>query len=132
MENSSFTKIMLSGFIIFSTVLAVIIFKTNPEQGDLLVGTFISIVFFVVFCFSSLFAFLIRRKLSNNEAVYRNMKSSMRQGLLLGLLFSSVFVLGWFRLLVWWDVLIIMLALLSFDLYYGSITRRSANRPRKF
>ncbi len=132
MESRPFIKFMFSGFVIFSIVVLLILTKTAPGENNFLVFTLIISAFFSIFFLFSIVSYLLRRKASNNEAIFRNRKISMRQGLLVGLLAVSVLLLGWFDLLVWWDVAIIAVSLIALDIYFGSTTKRSENRPRRF
>lgn len=132
MESKSFVKFMFSGFLIFSIAVLLITTKMSPEQGSTVILTLIFSTFISVFCLISMIGYLLRRKMSNNEAIYRNRKISMRQGVLVGLLIVSILTLGWFDLLVWWDVTIIATALIGLDIYFGSVIKRSENRPRRY
>lgn len=107
-----------------STVIALglwlfVALTVNPDDPSILTKLF----FYVsLFLFLSGFFILsltgIRRKISGDGFVYLGM--SFRQGILLSLLVIVLLVLQSFRVLLWWDGLLVVAGVFLIELYFLS------------
>jgi len=111
---------MLTGLLIFVPLLAYSLFYLNPKTGSAAVTTLLVSIFFTTTCLVSLLLFNIRARVSNNEVMFGAFKSSLRQGMLVGLYAVSVLGLAAMRLLTWWDALLLALSLVLFEIYFRS------------
>jgi hypothetical protein len=62
----------------------------------------------------------IRRKTLGEEAAQSNAGLSLRQGILLAILVIALLVLQSFRMLVWWDGLLVLAGVILIELYFLS------------
>ena len=70
--------------------------------------------------FFSLTLISTRRKSLGEGSLVTNIKLSMRQGILLALLTVGLLVLQSFRMLVWWDGLLVVAGVFLIELYFLS------------
>ncbi|MFA6048096.1 MAG: hypothetical protein WCV59_00085 [Parcubacteria group bacterium] len=70
--------------------------------------------------FFSLVMLFIRRKTLGEDSAGKNARLSMRQGMLLALLTIALLILQSFRMLVWWDGLLVVAAVFLVELYFLS------------
>jgi hypothetical protein len=101
--------------------LILVINYTGPDDY----GVMGKIVFYAVLGlfltgFFSLIMLFIRRKTLGEEAAGKNARLSMRQGMLLGILAVALLVLQSFRMLVWWDGLLVVAGVFLVELYFLS------------
>jgi heme/copper-type cytochrome/quinol oxidase subunit 2 len=90
----------------------------NSEERN-----FLNIVFFYVSCafflagFFGLLLFKLRKKITkeNNDV---HMGVSLRQGILLSIIIVVILILQSFRVLTWWDGLLVVGAVLMVELYF--------------
>jgi hypothetical protein len=76
--------------------------------------------FFLLSGFMSLVLATIRKKTFSRELADANTKLSMRQGMLLATLAIALLVLQSFRMLVWWDGLLVVAGIFLVELYFLS------------
>ncbi len=69
--------------------------------------------------FNLLFLFL-RRKLLGEDAAADSVGLSFRQGILLAVIFLGILILQSFRMLVWWDALLVVAGVFLIELYFLS------------
>ncbi len=101
--------------------LAFVIYKVDPVRDGLLgQSLFFASLFFSITGLSTLFLFWLRRRMANNEEVYANVGMSFRQGLLVALAVTVLFLLQSFRLLVWWDAGLVIVGALLIELWFLS------------
>ncbi|PIU79469.1 MAG: hypothetical protein COS72_00325 [Candidatus Moranbacteria bacterium CG06_land_8_20_14_3_00_43_56] len=101
--------------------LGLVIFYVNPFRDGILGQTLFYIsLFFLITGAATLFLFWLRRRFANNETVYLNVGISFRQGMLVALAVSLMFLLQSFRLLVWWDGGLIVVGALLVELWFLS------------
>jgi hypothetical protein len=67
-----------------------------------------------------LFLLFVRRKTLGEEVVKQNVGLSLRQGILLSILVISLFILQSFRMLLWWDGLLVVAGIFLVELYFLS------------
>lgn len=71
--------------------------------------------------FSSLLLITLRRKtLGQGEMEEKNVRLSLRQGTLLSILAIALLILQSFRMLVWWDGLLVVCGVFLVELYFLS------------
>jgi hypothetical protein len=70
--------------------------------------------------FFSLILLFLRRKTLGEENAGKNARLSMRQGMFLALLAIALLILQSFRMLVWWDGLLVVAGIFLVELYYLS------------
>jgi hypothetical protein len=109
-----------------STLVAMICFGlvtcyVDPVKDGLLgqVLFYVSL-FFSVTGLSILFLFWLRRLFSKNETAYLNVGISFRQGLLVALAITAMFILQSLKLLIWWDAGLVIVAALLVELWFLS------------
>lgn len=120
MNKKSFVKAMLVGLAIFVPLLVFSVFFLNPKMGTVAVTTLLVSGFFTLVCAIALLSFLIRVRVGNNELLFEAFKTSLRQGVLVGLYVLSILGLASIKLLTWWDALLLALSLLLFEIYFKS------------
>ncbi len=102
------------------SALVFIITKSEPERG-VWVEIFLYIAFFLFLSSSfNLFLLRLRRRMMRGELVGENIILSLRQGILLALLATSLLVLQGLRMLLWWDGLLIVAGIFLIELYFLS------------
>ena len=101
--------------------LGLVVYYVNPFRDGILGQTLFYIsLFFSITGLATLFLFWIRRKFANNETVFLNVGVSFRQGMLVALAVSLMFLLQSFQLLVWWDGGLIIVGALLIELWFLS------------
>jgi len=101
--------------------LGLVIRFINPfRDGALGLTLFYISLYFSITGLATLFLFWLRRKFSKNEVAYTNVGISFRQGMLVALAVSVLFVLQSFRLLLWWDAGLVIVAVLLVELWFLS------------
>ena len=101
--------------------LALVVYYVDPVRDGLLGQTLLYVsLFFSVTGMATLFLFWLRRKFSGNEIVFTNVGISFRQGMLVSLVVIIMFILQSFRLLVWWDGLLVAAGILLVELWFLS------------
>ena len=120
MNQKAFIRTQLVGMAIFIPVLAYTIYFLDPRKGAIAITVFLVATFAAVMCTFSLLGFLLRQKISNNENLNENVRTSMREGFLLGLYAVGVLGLGATRLLTWWDAILLAFSLVLFEIYFIS------------
>lgn len=94
-------------------------FDTKTFQVNyFVVGLFYFCLFLFLIGISTLFLFKIKGKGEDEEEEIGNLGVSFRQGFLLSILVLSLLLLQSFRILVWWDGLLVLGAVLVVELYY--------------
>lgn len=108
----------------FSAILAfvawaLVLFYTDPTKGGLPVKI---IFYFTLFLFlSAVFILMLswaRRKVGSKEAVFSDLGISFREGMLLALLAIALLALQSFRVLAWWDGLLVVAGIFLIELYF--------------
>jgi len=101
--------------------LGVVVYYVDPfRDGVLGQALFYISLFFSITGLATLFLFWLRRRWHANEVVYQNVGVSFRQGMLVALAVSGMFVLQSFRLLLWWDAGIVIAGVLLIELWFLS------------
>lgn len=131
MQQDSFKFKLLSIFI--ATVglisLLLVFFLTSPYQGTTLlengklqinllsvIGIYVSLWMFFAGLFAIIFFWLRSRKTSSKE-LYFSATTSLRQGVLIGCLVCVLLFLQSANLLIWWDALLVIFAIILIEMY---------------
>lgn len=111
------TVLVLLTFAAFLLVINYIDPDTWGQQGKVIfyasLGLFLG-------SFFSLFLLFIRKKTLGEEAARDNAGLSIRQGILLALLAVGLLIFQSFRILVWWDGLLLVAGIFLLELYFLS------------
>lgn len=110
-------------FVIFAslTALGLVVFYLDPDSvGYSGLAIFYFILFFALSGIFNLFLLYIRRKTMKDEMHIANVALSFRQGILLALLAVGLLILQSFRMLVWWDALLVVAGVFLIELYFLS------------
>ena len=102
------------------SALVFIVIKIEPERS-----VWVKVYFYLAFfLFSSalfnLFLLGLRRRVMRGELVGENIVLSLRQGILLSLLATGLLALQGFRMLLWWDGLLMVAGIFLIELYFLS------------
>jgi len=111
---------MLIGIVIFVPLFLFSIFFLNPKMGTSAITTLLVSLFFSLLTLVSLGGFLFRVKKSNNELLYEAIKTSLRQGFLVGIYAVAILGLAGIKLLTWWDAILLAFSLVLFEIYFKS------------
>jgi amino acid transporter len=120
MKKNAFTRVMLTGIVIFVPLLLFSVFFLNPKMGAAAITTLLISMFFSLLCLVAIAGFFFRVKKSNNELLYEAIRTSLRQGFLVGIYVVSILGLAGIKLLTWWDALLLALSLVLFEIYFKS------------
>lgn len=115
-----FANIMFFGLVLFGAIFVFTLFWLEPSQGVSSVIAFYASFTLVVACFFSLLSFVARKKLSNNELYFANIKVSFRQSFLLAIFLDLTLFIASINLLTWWDITLLALSLVLLELYFES------------
>lgn len=101
--------------------LAFVVFYVDPDTA----GAFGKAIFYFVLFFSvsgilNLFLIYSRRKIMGGETALSTMGLSFRQSILLSFLILGLMILQSFRMLVWWDGLLLAAGIFLIELYFLS------------
>jgi hypothetical protein len=104
----------------FAALLAVLTYVDPEASGMPGKLIFYVVLGFFLSGFLGLFMLFIRRKTLGEEAAQSNAGLSLRQGILLAILVIALLVLQSFRMLVWWDGLLVLAGVILIELYFLS------------
>lgn len=91
--------------------------ETTGIMGKIL---FYLILFFALSGIFNLFLLFLRKRITNGENAFANIGLSFRQGSLLAILAIGLLILQSFRMLVWWDGLLLLAGVFLVELYFLS------------
>ncbi len=97
---------------------AIIVYVDPKSSGIIGIILFYLIIFFVLSGIFNLGLIFIRRKLLGNEIAASNVGLSFRQGILLATLCLILLILQSFRVLIWWDALLVLGGIFLVELYF--------------
>ena len=100
----------------------VLVVNLVDPEGSGLVGKilFYVSIFFFLSGFFNLLLLRLRKRNVNAENAFSNISLSFRQGILLALFSIGLLVLQSFRILIWWDGLLLMFGIFIIELYLVS------------
>lgn len=118
-------SIAIIGFI----ALLMAVFLLSPYQKDVIlengesqinllsiIGIYISLFIFFTGLFSTIF-FWFRDKITSPKELYILAITSLRQGILMGILICTLLLLQSLNLLIWWDAFLIIVAIILIEMY---------------
>lgn len=120
MNIKQFLSLMITGTILCWAMFLLVIFSIPPENG------YISLIFFYLSLFLALLGTIaiiglgIRMWILKKEIVFKEVKNSFRQSLLLSVLIISVLFLESKNSLAWWNLLLLVIALTVLECLFSS------------
>lgn len=107
---------------LFSIIgLVSVVYLVDPEaSGPVGKVLFYLVLFFTLSGIFNLFLMWLRRRMITSETAFANVGLSLRQGMLLALLAIGLLLLQSFRVLVWWDGLLLLAGIFLVELYFLS------------
>ncbi|MCD6149729.1 hypothetical protein J7J13_03025 [bacterium] len=98
-----------------------VVYNINPEEAGI-VGQilFYLSLFLALAGIFILFLTWSRRKISGNERAFAHLGMSFRQGVLLSVLANTLLAFQSFRILTWWDGLLLVAGIFIIELYFLS------------
>jgi len=109
---------MALSIVVLGVILAGLLNFTTPESGAIAYGSFFIVFFLLFVCLGTIVGFYGRRRLSNNEVIFKNLKSAFRQGTLIALYLTVLLILRAADLLNWWDAALLLVSVISFDMFF--------------
>ena len=100
--------------------LTFIVVRVDPQKDPSAKIFFYSALFFFLSGMVNLLLLRLRRRRMRGELVYENIVLSLRQGILLAFLAIGLFLLQGFRMLLWWDGLLLLAGIFLIELYFLS------------
>jgi hypothetical protein len=131
MQQGALKFVLLSMLIAFlgGVFLLAIFFLISPYQKDVvsesgnmqinllaIISIYISLFTFFTGLFATIF-FWLRNKAMVSKGLYISATTSLRQGALIGVLICVLLFLQSFSLLIWWDVLLVIFAVILIEMY---------------
>jgi len=104
-------------------LITVLIFVNPYETGAVGFLFFYTALFLSLAGFFSILGFIFRWLLKKNEFVYNQVKTALRQALLLSFLLIVILFLQAKNLLVWWNIILLVLLLSGVE--YGFIVKEN-------
>ncbi len=101
---------MAAGTLICWVAWFFVLFNTDPQEANFLVFAFFytSLFLGIVGLFSVL-GFLLKSRRTTDDAVFRQVKKTFIQGILLGSFVIFVLILRQFNLLFWWNAIFLVI-----------------------
>ncbi len=100
--------------------LAAIVYYVDPDAGPVGKVLFYFILFFVISGILNLLFLRLRRHITTSETAFANVGMSLRQAMILALFAIGLLVLQSFRVLVWWDGMLLLAGVFLIELYFLS------------
>lgn len=108
------------GVVVFSISLILVVNFMSPESGYVSFAAFFISFFMLLTCLFTIIGFYGRRRLSNNEILYYNLKVAFRQGTLAALFFTMLLIMRAAGILNLWDGLLLAGVVILFDMFFKS------------
>ncbi|MFA6383609.1 MAG: hypothetical protein WCX17_04280 [Parcubacteria group bacterium] len=107
---------------LFSIIALVLVVNyVDPEAAGIIgKALFFLILFFALSGLFNLILLWFRRKITHSENAHAQVGLSFRQGLLLSVLATGLLLMQSFRVLVWWDGLLLLAGIFLIELYFLS------------
>ena len=109
--------VTLFSLIAFVSVVKLVDPDSSGVAGKIL---FYLSLFFVLSGFFNLFLVWLRKRTINQENAFSAVGLSFRQGILLALFAIGLLILQSFRVLIWWDGLLLLAGIFIIELYFVS------------
>jgi hypothetical protein len=98
-----------------------VIYYIDPEKYGLAgKGIFFAVSLLFLFSFFNLLLMQMRKRYFSDDLAQITKKLSMRQAFLLAILFIIILILQSFRMLVWWDGLLVVAGIFLVELFFLS------------
>ncbi len=104
----------------FVALFGVVTYIDPDKSGLPGKAVFYAVLLFFLSGFFNLFLLWIRKKMLGKESAVVNIGLSFRQGFLLAVLAVGILILQGMRMLVWWDGLLLVVAIFLAELYFLS------------
>lgn len=111
MTLKQYLYLMTIGTLICWIAWFFILFNTDPQDATLLIfGFFYTSLFLGIVGLFSVIGFLIKSKRAHkDDAVFRQVKKTFTQGILLGSFVIFILILRQFHLLFWWNAVFLVI-----------------------
>ncbi len=111
MTLKQYLYLMAAGTLICWIAWFFILFNTDPKDANFLIFTFFyTSLFLGIVGLFSVIGFLIKsRRATQDDAVFRQVKKTFTQGILLGAFTIFVLILRQFNLLFWWNAIFLVI-----------------------
>lgn len=107
--------------LLFLLAFGLVLFYIDPENwGNIGKLIFYLTLFLLLTGLFNLFLLFFRRKIISDDETLEKINFSFRQAVLLALLATSLLMLQSFRMLVWWDGLLVVAGIFLIELYFLS------------
>lgn len=100
--------------------LVAVVYCVDPDAGPVGKMLFYFILFFVLSGILNLLFLRLRRRITTSETAFANVGMSLRQAMILALFAIGLLILQSFRVLVWWDGLLLLAGVFLVELYFLS------------
>lgn len=100
--------------------LVAVVYCVDPDAGPVGKMLFYFILFFVLSGILNLLFLWLRRRITTSETAFANVGMSLRQAMILALFAIGLLILQSFRVLVWWDGLLLLAGVFLVELYFLS------------
>jgi len=100
--------------------LAAVVYFVDPEAGPVGKILFYFILFFALSGILNLIFLRLRRGITTSETAFANVGMSLRQAMILSFFAIGLLILQSFRVLVWWDGLLLLAGIFLVELYFLS------------
>ena len=102
-----------------------VLYLIDPTQAGFLGFTFFYLSLFLsIVGTMSVLGLILRMKLGKEELVFKTVTTSFRQATLLGLLVIGGLILKSQRILTWWNILFLLLALIVIEFFFISYAKK--------
>ncbi|MBI5221477.1 MAG: hypothetical protein HY979_01590 [Candidatus Magasanikbacteria bacterium] len=110
MTLKQYLYLMATGTLICWIAWFFLLFNTDPQEASLLIFAFFYISLFLgIVGLFSVIGFLIKsRRMMQDDAVFRQVKKTFTQGILLGAFTIFILILRQFNLLFWWNAIFLV------------------------
>ncbi len=107
-------------FVVISfTLFGGVIFFFSPERGGFLAYGVFYLLFFVISAGLSMLSLMwLWRRLAHTKITSEDLAVVQRQGILVGILMTTLLGLQHMRMLFWWDAIIVTAAILLVELFF--------------
>jgi hypothetical protein len=100
--------------------LAAVVYYVDPGTGPVGKMLFYFVLFFALSGILNLIFLRLRRRITTSETAPVNVGMSLRQAMILAIFGIGLLILQSFRVLVWWDGLLLLAGVFLVELYFLS------------
>ncbi|MFH0856538.1 MAG: hypothetical protein V1860_01415 [bacterium] len=124
MNLKQFLTLMAIGTVLCWAMFFLVIFNMEPSSS-------LALIFFYASLFLSLFGTLSMAELSarvmafKKDVIFREVRNSFRQAILLSFLFITILFLQSKRLLAWWNIILLIMALTAIECLIVSLRTKN-------